>query len=71
MGPEQNIKKGTMLPPIISGSYATGINTYGGMNVNKDLLVKNIDLEIGNSAGNTGGWAFFNFEWTQYETSSR
>ena len=31
------------------------------MNINNDLLVKNIDLEIGNSAGNNGGWAFFNF----------
>lgn len=61
MGPTQNIKTGTIVPPIISGSYATGVSTYGGMNVNKDLLIKNIDLEIGNSAGNNGGWAFFNF----------
>jgi hypothetical protein len=60
-GPDQNIKKGTILPPVISGLYATGINTNGGMNCNKDLLVKNIDLEIGNSNGNGGGWAFFNF----------
>jgi len=60
MGPEQNIKKGTTFPPVVSGMYATGINTQGGMNVNFDLLVKNIDLEIGNSQGNGGGWAFFN-----------
>jgi hypothetical protein len=31
------------------------------MTVNKDLLVKNIDLEIGNRSGNSGGWAFFGF----------
>ncbi len=55
------IKTGTILPPVISGMYDTGINTHGGMNVNKDLLVKNIDLEIGNSTGNGGGWAFFGF----------
>jgi hypothetical protein len=62
MGPPQNLKTSTgTAPPIISGSYATGVSTYGGMNVNKDLLIKNIDLEIGNSAGNNGGWAFFNF----------
>ena len=61
MGPEQNIKKGTIIPPVVSGLYATGINTTGGMNTNKDLLVKNIDLEIGNSSGNPSGWAFFNF----------
>jgi len=61
MGPAQNIKKGTILPPVISGLYATGINTTGGMNSNFDLLVKNIDLEIGNSQGNPSGWAFFNF----------
>ena len=61
MGPEQNIKKGTIAPPVISGMYETGINTQGGMNSNKDLLVKNIDLEIGNSQGNGGGWAFFGF----------
>ncbi len=35
--------------------------TYGGMTVNKDLLIKNIDLEIGNIDGNNGGWAFFGF----------
>ena len=62
MGPDQNLKTGspTIQPPIISGPYATGINVSGGMNVNKDLLVKNIDLEIGNSGGGSGGWAFFN-----------
>jgi hypothetical protein len=61
MGPEQNIKKSTMPPPVVSGYYATGINTSGGMNCRNDLLVKNIDLAIGNSEGNPGGWAFFNF----------
>lgn len=54
------VAKGTP-PPVISGDYETGVSTYGGMNINKDLLIKNIDLEIGNSAGNNGGWAFFNF----------
>jgi hypothetical protein len=48
-------------PPIISGSFATGVNTGGGITTNKDLLIKNIDLEIGNSSGNTVGWAFFGF----------
>jgi hypothetical protein len=48
-------------PPIISGDLETGVNTQGSMNTNKDLLIKNIDLEIGNSGGNSGGWAFFNF----------
>jgi len=62
MGPVQNLKKGaTVAPPVVSGDYETGINTDGGMNINKALVVANIDLEIGNSAGNGGGWAFFNF----------
>jgi hypothetical protein len=52
---------GTAAPPIISGSFATGVNSGGGITVNKDLLIKNIDLEIGNSSGNTVGWAFFGF----------
>jgi hypothetical protein len=62
MGPEQNLKTGspTMPPPIISGSYAAEVGG-NGMNINKDLLIKNIDLELGNSSGNTQGWAFFNF----------
>jgi hypothetical protein len=63
MGPEQNLKTATSsspLVPVISGAYDTGVNTSGGINVNVDLLVKNIDLEIGNSQGNSGGWAFFN-----------
>ena len=62
MGPVQNLKKGaTVAPPIISGDYETGINTDGGLNINKALLVQNVDLEIGNSAGNGGGWAFFGY----------
>ena len=62
MGPEQNLKTGspTMPPPIISGAIADP-NCTGGMNVNKDLLIKNIDLEIGNANGGSGGWAWFNF----------
>jgi hypothetical protein len=64
MGPEQNLKTGTptMQPPIISGPLGeTAVGTYGGMTINKDLLIKNIDLEIGNRSGNYGGWAFFGF----------
>jgi hypothetical protein len=63
MGPPQNLKTGsaTTPPPIISGETHTGGNSWGGLNCNKDLTVKNIDLEIGNSTGNGGGWAFFNF----------
>ncbi|HUK99576.1 MAG TPA: hypothetical protein VLX29_01835, partial [Nitrospirota bacterium] len=62
MGPAQNIKKGTITPPVVCGAYASGgVNTTGGMNIGKDLLVKNIDFEIGNTNGGSGGWAFFNF----------
>ena len=63
MGPTQTSLKTSQgdAPPIISGAYETGVSTYGGMTINKDLLIKNIDLEIGNSAGNNGGWAFFGF----------
>ena len=65
MGPEQNLKTGspTMPPPIIAGNITsfTGIAVSGGMTSNKDLLIKNIDLEIGNRNGSGGGWAFFNF----------
>jgi len=60
MGPEQNIKTGTIQPPIISG-YNWPETTTGGMNINKDLLVKNINFSIGNTNGGSGGWAFFNF----------
>ena len=61
MGPEQNIKKGTITPPVVCGFYSSNTNTTGGMNVGMDLLVKNIDFEIGNTNGGSGGWAFFNF----------
>ena len=63
MGPTQTslkVNKG-MAPPIISGTNSTNTTSYGGMTINKDLLIKNVDLEIGNSAGNGGGWAFFGF----------
>jgi hypothetical protein len=63
MGPTQTslkVAKGEA-PPVISGTNTTDVTSYGGMTINKDLLIKNIDLEIGNSAGNNGGWAFFGF----------
>ncbi len=63
MGPTQTslkVNKGTQ-PPIISGTNSTNVTSYGGMTINKDLLIKNVDLEIGNTAGNGGGWAFFGF----------
>ena len=44
-----------------SGDATAATPTYGGMNIGKDLLIKNVDLEIGNTAGNGGGWAYFNF----------
>jgi hypothetical protein len=53
-------------PPIITGDASAAAPTYGGMNVGKDLLIKNIDLEIGNTAGNGGGWAYFNFNGSGY-----
>jgi hypothetical protein len=63
MGPTQTslkVNKG-VAPPVITGYLAADPSTYGGMIINRDLLVKNIDLEIGNSGGNFGGWAFFGF----------
>jgi hypothetical protein len=63
MGPTQTSLKTNKgdAPPVISGTNSTNTQSYGGMTINKDLLIKNIDLEIGNSAGNNGGWAFFGF----------
>ncbi len=63
MGPTQTSLKLNQgdAPPIISGDATAANPTYGGMNVGKDLLIKNVDLEIGNTAGNGGGWAYFNF----------
>ena len=63
MGPEQNLKTGSPAtqPPIVTGDYMVEVGVGGGMNINKDLLVKNIDLEIGNAHGNYGGWAWFGF----------
>jgi hypothetical protein len=63
MGPTQTslkVNKGDE-PPIITGDATAATPTYGGMTVNKDLLIKNVDLELGNTAGNGGGWAYFNF----------
>ena len=63
MGPTQTslkVNKGDN-PPIISGDATASPASYGGMNIGKDLLIKNVDLEIGNTAGNGGGWAYFNF----------
>ena len=48
-------------PPIICGAIGTAVAVFGGMNIAKDLLIKNVDLELGNSGGNSGGWAYFRF----------
>lgn len=63
MGPTQTSLKVSQgdEPPIITGDASAANPTFGGMNVGKDLLIKNVDLEIGNTAGNGGGWAYFNF----------
>ncbi len=45
-------------PPILRGAYGIGFNTTGGINSGYDLLVKNCDIEIANSAGSEG-WVFF------------
>ncbi|MFZ0452583.1 MAG: T9SS type A sorting domain-containing protein [Ignavibacteriaceae bacterium] len=63
MGPTQTSLKVNQgdAPPIITGDATAANPTFGGMNIGKDLLIKNVDLEIGNTAGNGGGWAYFNF----------
>jgi len=63
MGPTQTSLKTSQgdRPPIITGDATAATPTYGGMTVQKDLLIKNVDLEIGNTAGNGGGWAYFGF----------
>jgi hypothetical protein len=45
-------------PPVLQGAVWQGGSTTGGINSGYDLLVKNCDVEIGNSAGYEG-WSFF------------
>jgi len=45
-------------PPILQGAVWQGGTTTGGINSGYDLIVKNCDVEIGNSAGGEG-WSFF------------
>jgi hypothetical protein len=47
-------------PPVLQGAVYPGGSSTGGMNSGGDLLVKNCDIEIGNSAGGIG-WGFFGF----------
>ena len=47
-------------PPVITGAFAEGVNTIGGLTSGSDLLVKNVDIEIGNSGGSIG-WAYLGF----------
>ena len=47
-------------PPILQGAVYQGGSSTGSVNSGYDLLVKNVDVEIGNSAGGEG-WAFFGF----------
>jgi len=46
-------------PPVLRGAVWQGGSSTGGINSGYDLLVKNCDVEIGNSAGGEG-WEFFN-----------
>jgi len=45
-------------PPILQGAVYDGGSSTGGITSGFDLLFKNIDVEIGNSAGGEG-WAFY------------
>ena len=45
-------------PPVLQGAVWAGGTSTGGINSGYDLIVKNCDVEIGNSAGGEG-WAFF------------
>ena len=47
-------------PPIITGAFDADNNAIGGINSGSDLLVKNVDIEIGNSGGSIG-WAYLGF----------
>lgn len=47
-------------PPIVCGAYGEGQDAIGGINSGSDLLVKNINISIGNSGGSLG-WAYLGF----------
>ena len=47
-------------PPIITGAFDADNDAIGGINSGSDLLVKNVDIEIGNSGGSIG-WAYLGF----------
>lgn len=66
MGENQELLKTSKVvasPPAVSGAVYQGGTSTGGMNSGNDLLVKNIDIAIGNSAGGLG-WAWFGFSGT-------
>jgi len=47
-------------PPVVAGAVYEGGTSTGGISSGSDLLVKNISVQIANSAGGEG-WAFFGF----------
>lgn len=47
--------------PVLTGAIAAGVETRGGTRSALDLEIKNINIEIGNSAGNVG-WNWFDFD---------
>jgi hypothetical protein len=52
------IRKDDAFPPIVCGAVWEGGSSTGGLTSGHDLLVKNINANVGNSAGNIG-WAFY------------
>ena len=46
------------VPPVLQGAVVSSGNTTGGINTGYDLLLKNCEIELGNSAGGEG-WGFF------------
>jgi hypothetical protein len=48
-------------PPVLAGATVEGNPTTGGLTSGLDAEVKNINVELGNSAGNIG-WGFFGFQ---------
>jgi len=45
--------------PIITGAVYDGGSSKGGLTSGYDLIVKNVNLNSGNSAATTGDWTFF------------
>lgn len=48
-------------PPVLTGAAYQGTNNWPGLTSNYDLVIKNVNIELGDAGNGVAGWNCFNY----------